>query len=320
MNGSAEGTRAASSRVRRHLRLVLHGKAAARPEIRRAVETIRADGHRIDVRVTWEAGDSALYAKEAAAQGVDTVVAGGGDGTLNEVVSGVVDGAGPVACSLALLPLGTANDFARGCGIPVDDPTAALRLATEIAARPIDLCQINGRVFANMATGGFGTRVTVETDPNLKKWLGGVSYLLTGLQKFSQFGSEQGRFQGPGFEWEGRFVAAAVGNGRQAGGGIQLCPEARIDDGLLDLVILPEVPQERIAEKLSGLVSEGRAAIEREAVSARLPWLEVDVPTGLHVNLDGEPIRDTRFRFDTHRHWLRFHLPVGSPVASASRT
>ena len=143
-----------SGNSRRHLRLVLHGKAAARPEIREAVAAVRADGHRVEVRVTWEAGDSALFAKEAAAQGVEVVVAGGGDGSLNEVVSGVVDGSGPPKCSIALLPLGTANDFAHGCGIPVDDPTAALRLAAETEARPIDLCQINGRVFVNMATGG----------------------------------------------------------------------------------------------------------------------------------------------------------------------
>ncbi len=76
---------------RRHLALVLHGKAAGRPEVRAAVESVRADGHRVDVRVTWEAGDAVRFAKAAAAEGVDTVVAGGGDGSLNEVVSGVVE-------------------------------------------------------------------------------------------------------------------------------------------------------------------------------------------------------------------------------------
>lgn len=300
---------------RRHLRLVLHGKAATRPEVRAAVEAVREAGHRVEVRVTWEAGDSARYAQEAAAQGVDTVVAGGGDGSLNEVVSGVISGSGPPACSVALLPLGTANDFAHGCGIPVDDLTAALRLAAETEPRPVDLCQINGRVFVNMATGGFGTRVTVETDPNLKRWLGGASYLLTGLKNFGQFGAEEGSLRGPDFEWQGRFVTLAVGNGRQAGGGIQLCPDAQIDDGLLDVMVLPEVPEEQIGEMLKALVSEGRQAIERHAVSRRLPWVEVEVPTGLHVNLDGEPIQDTKFRFETHKHWVRFHLPEDSPVA-----
>lgn len=208
---------------RRRLRLVLHGKAAARPEVRQAVETLRADGHRVDVRVTWEAGDASRYAKEAVAEGVDIVVAGGGDGSLNEVVSGIVDGCGPPKCSVALLPLGTANDFAHACGIPIDDPTAALRLATETDARPVDLCQINGRVFVNMATGGFGTRITVETDPDLKKWLGGASYLLTGLRKFNQFGAERGESVGTGIR---------VGGSDRGPGGGQRAPGWRRNSAL----------------------------------------------------------------------------------------
>ena len=76
--------------------------------------------------------------------------------------------------------------------------------------------------------------------------------------------------------------------------------------------------RKQISEKLKALVSEGRAAIEREAVTARLPWVEVEVPTGLHVNLDGEPIKDTKLRFEAFKHWLRFHLPDDSPVLSDS--
>ena len=306
-------------RRRRHLRLVLHGKASGRPEVRAAVEAVRADGHRVDVRLTWEAGDAVRLAKEAAADGVDTVVAGGGDGSLNEVVSGVVDGSGPPRCSLGLLPLGTANDFAHGCGLPIEDLTAALRLAAESEPCPIDLATISGRVVVNVASGGFGTRVTVETPPELKKVLGKVSYLLTGATRFNEFGSEEGTFRGPDFEWQGPIVALAVGNGRQAGGGVQLCPEALLDDGLLDVAILPEVPREEQNEKLKALVLEGLPALEREVVRARLPWVELDVPSGLHVNLDGEPIHGTKFRFEVREKWLRFHLPDGAPVGAVPK-
>ena len=300
---------------RRHLALVLHGKAAARPEVRAAAEAVRADGHRVDVRVTWEAGDAVRLAKAAAAEGVDTVVAGGGDGTLNEVVSGVVDGSGPPRCSLGLVPLGTANDFAHCCGLPIQDLTAALRLAAESEARPIDLATIGGRVVVNLASGGFGTRVTVETPPDMKKALGKVSYLLTGATRFNEFGAEPGSLRGPDFEWEGQIVALAVGNGRQAGGGVQMCPEALLDDGLLDIAVLPDVPQEELGQKLRALAADGLPAVEREVVRARLPWVEIDAPAGLHVNLDGEPIHLTHFRFETRKHWLRFHLPPGAPLA-----
>lgn len=299
---------------RRHLALVLHGKAAGRPEVRAAVEAVRADGHKVDVRVTWEAGDAVRLANAAAAEGVDTVVAGGGDGTLNEVVSGVVDGSGPPGCSLGLIPLGTANDFAHCCQIPIDDPTAALRLAVETEARPMDLATISGRVVVNLASGGFGARVTVETPPDMKKTLGKLSYLLTGATRFNEFGAEEGSLRGPDFEWQGRIVALAVGNGRQAGGGIQLCPEAMLDDGLLDVAVLPEIPKEKQNEKFKVLVKEGLAAVEREVVRARLPWVEIDAPAGLHVNLDGEPVHEKHFRFEARKGWLKFHLPAGAPV------
>ena len=67
----------------RHLRLILHGKAAQQPAIRAGVESMRQSGYRVDVRVTWEAGDAERYTSEACADGVSTIVAGGGDGTLN---------------------------------------------------------------------------------------------------------------------------------------------------------------------------------------------------------------------------------------------
>jgi lipid kinase YegS len=299
---------------RRHLVLVLHGKAAGRPEVRAAVEAVRNNGHRVDVRVTWEAGDAVRFAKAAAADGVDTVVAGGGDGSLNEVVSGVVDGSGPPRCSLGLLPLGTANDFAHCCGIPIADLTAAMHLAAETEPRPMDLATISGRVVVNLASGGFGTRVTVETPPELKKRLGKISYLLTGATRFNEFGAELGRLRGPNFEWEGPIVALGVGNGRQAGGGVQICPEALLDDGLLDVAVLPDVPREQINEKLAAVVREGLGAVERQVVRARLPWVEIEAPSGMHINLDGEPIHDTHFRFETRKRWLKFHLPAEAPL------
>ena len=299
---------------RRHLALVLHGKAAGRPEVRAAVEAVRADGHRVDVRVTWEAGDAVRFAKAAAAEGVDTVVAGGGDGSLNEVVSGVVDGSGPPRCSIGLLPLGTANDFAHCCGLPIEDLTAALRLIAQSEPSPMDVATISGRVVVNLASGGFGTRVTVETPPELKKMLGKVSYLLTGATRFNEFGAEQGTLRGPDFQWEGPIVALGVGNGRQAGGGVQICPDALLDDGLLDVAVLPEVPKEQRNEKLGVLVREGMAAVEKEVVRARLPWVEIDAPSGMHINLDGEPIHDTHFRFETRKRWLKFHLPPEAPL------
>ena len=203
----------------RHLRLILHGKAAQQPAIRDAVGNLRQAGHEVDVRVTWEAGDAERYTSEACVDRVSTIVAGGGDGTLNTVTAGLMEAEPQDRPALAVLPLGTANDFARSAGVPVTDPTAALRIAAETAPTPMDVGLVNGRPFINMATGGFGTRITVETPEKTKKVLGGAAYLLTGLARFTDIRPAHGVLRTPDEELEGDYWAFAFGNGRQAGGG-----------------------------------------------------------------------------------------------------
>ena len=221
-------------------RLILNGKSAGDDAVREAVSALRDSGVRLDVRVTWEGGDAERYVAEAIADGVDVVIAGGGDGTLSEVATTLAhrDESAEALPALALLPLGTANDFASACGIPAD-PEAALRLVRDGAALPMDLLKLdaNGQAHwaANLASGGFGTEVTTETHEGLKKLLGGLAYVVTGLSKLGRIEPQRARLRGPGFAWEGEFIALGIGNGRQAGGGQALCPEALIDDGLLDV-------------------------------------------------------------------------------------
>jgi lipid kinase YegS len=294
---------------------VLHGKAAMREDVRGAVRAARNEGYEIDVRVTWEGGDASRLAHDAAQAGYTVVVAGGGDGTVNEVVAGMIEGVEEATSSpsLAVLPLGTANDLARACGIPID-PFAAMRLALSGPRASVDVGLANGRPFVNVATGGFGTQVTVATPPELKRVLGGAAYLLTGLTHFGSIRPERGRLSGPGFAWEGAFLALAVGNGRQAGGGHQLCPEAMLNDRLLDVRLLPQLPRDEIPEALRALLRDGLDGVQGTLVGARLPWLEVEAEAGIQINLDGEPVTCTRFRFELLSRQLPMQLPAGCPL------
>ncbi|BBP82060.1 putative lipid kinase YegS-like protein [Pseudomonas sp. Pc102] len=293
--------------------LILHGKQALNEEVRAAVQARRDAGWELAVRVTWEGGDARRIVGEALDAGYRTLIAGGGDGTLRDVAEAMAL-AGEDA-SLALLPLGTANDFARAAGVPLL-PGEALALL-DVAPRSIDLGEADGRLFLNMATGGFGSKITANTSEDLKKVLGGAAYFLTGLTRFSEVHSAFGRFKGPDFEWEGEFLAVGIGNGCQAGGGHVLCPNARVDDGLLELCIVP-APQD-VVGTLGTLLSGGIGGVDAVSVSARLPWVEVEAPEGLDMNLDGEPMECRQVRFNARRDALRLHLPYGSPLLQDGR-
>ena len=302
-----------------HWRLILNGKSADDENLREAVQAMRARGREIGVRVTWEPGDAARYVAEALADAAGTVIAAGGDGTLNEVATALAETgtAGEALPALALVPLGTANDFATAAGLPVE-PLAALDLVAQAPAAPVDLLRLDtdraSHWIANLASGGFGTQVTVETPEGMKKLLGGLAYLLTGLARLGRIEPVHATLRGPGFDWEGDFIALGVGNGRQAGGGQALCPDALVDDGLLDVTVIPELSGE-IAATLGAVVSEGKdAALGRVATRARLPWLEITAQSPLALNLDGEPVESTRLRIDCVPGRLRMHLPPDSPL------
>ena len=283
--------------------LILHGKQALNEQVRAAVMAHRDRGWQLDVRLTWEAGDAQRLVAAALKMGYPTVIAGGGDGTLRDIAEAMVRSKS--TASLAFLPLGTANDFANAAGVPLD-PMEALNLLDE-TAQLIDLGEVDGQIFLNMATGGFGSNVTANTPEELKRVLGGAAYFLTGLSRFTEVKSSFGRFSGPDFQWEGEFLALGIGNGRQAGGGHLLCPHALVNDGLLDVCIVPAALD--VVGTLGTLLSGGINGLQSVAVSARVAWLEVEAPEGLDLNLDGEPLASRQLRFAVLPEALRVHLP-----------
>ena len=288
--------------------IVLNGKTAGREDVRAAVGAARGDGLKIEVGVTWEGSDAERFARRAAKEGFEVVVAAGGDGTVNGVGAGLLAPSDRKPPRLAIMPLGTANDLARACGIPLD-PSKALSLAVSGPGASVDVGLVDERPFLNVATGGFGASLTTATPPELKRLLGGAAYLLTGLTHFNSIRPSRGRLRGPGFGWEGEFLVLAVGNGRQAGGGHPLCPEAMLNDGLLDVRVLPKLPNDELPHALHALLRHGLDAIQHRVAGARLSQLEVETEETLQINLDGEPVSGTRFRFELLPSRLTMALP-----------
>lgn len=289
-----------------HYLFVIHGARAGLPEVRHLVDWVRGKGVRVSTRVTFEGGDGTTFAREAVRDGVTAVVALGGDGTVNEVVNGLRGSNVP----LGVIPVGTANDFARQWGIP-DDVDHAMDIILRHAAVPIDVGEVNGRVFLNVSTGGVGAETTAETSPEAKQKLGPLAYALTGMKKLGALRARRGWFSGPGFEYRGEWLLFAVGNGRSTGGGTAITPRASITDGLLDVCVVESMPRKDFA-RLALLVRKGEHLDHPGVRYAQLPALTVESQRAMAVNVDGEPVNSRRLVYTALAGQLLVHLPTGA--------
>jgi lipid kinase YegS len=295
----------------RKVQLILNGKAAGNDALQTAVARQRAAGHSIEVRVTLEKADARRFVAEAGE--VDLLIAAGGDGTVNEVVHGLMDLSRVARPVLGIVPLGTANDFAIGCGLP-RDPEEALALCMEGKEVAVDVGKANEHWFLNAASIGFGAEITATTPPELKHLLGPAAYAVMGAILAMNVHHYRGRLTSPDREIAGSGPVAIVGNGRQAGGGLQVTPRARVDDGLLDVLTVRDIPALALltaARELQELSPDG------EYISYwQTPWAEVHTEEAIPVNLDGEPVQFSNVRYEAVPSAIRLIVPSNCPLLS----
>lgn len=289
--------------------VILNGKKASNPGVRQAVKQLRKEGYSIDVRVTWEDEDVVRYVHEAYWLKIGVVVAAGGDGTINQVSTAIARLPFGKKPALGILPLGTANDFATACMLPTN-AYEALSLIFKVKAVPVDLAVVNDKhYFINMATGGFGTKVTTQTPEKLKAALGGFSYLLHGISQANTLKPSICKITSDGFSWSGEALVLGIGNGKQAGGGHQLCPDAKINDGMLQLSVL--MAAQSVPILLSSLM-DGRQS--KHIVEKKLAWLEISSDEEMILNLDGEPLKEKHYSIKVQPSAIDCHLPENCPL------
>jgi lipid kinase YegS len=298
---------------KRKVQLILNGKVAGSAALQTGVAQQRAAGHRFDVRVTSKKGDARQFVAEAGE--VDLLIAAGGDGTLNEVLHGLMALSTVARPVLGIVPLGTANDFATGCGIP-HDTEQALALCVQGRAAPIDVGKANAHWFLNAASVGFGAEITAATPLELKRLLGPAAYSVMGAILAMNLHHYRGRLILPDRQIAGSGPVAIVGNGRQTGGNVQVAPRARIDDGLLDVLVVRHIPPMALltaARELQELSPDG------EYISYwQTPWAEIYPEETMPVNLDGEPVRFSSVRYEAVPKAIRLIVPPNCPLLSAS--
>lgn len=264
-------------------------------ELRAAVESLRAANHHVVPRLIFDPRDAVRYARIAARRGFDLVIAAGGDGTVNEVVNGIVEGAGHRP-RLGIIPLGTANDFAKGLLLPMTIEEAA-QVAVSGSAVDIDVASVNGRCFVNVSTGGFGPDITEAASSKAKKRFGKLAYLFTAMKKLTELEPARATFEAEGkIVYDGPFFFFAVGNARQTGGGTPVTPCADYSDAQLDLAL---VTGEKRLDFLTLLpdLRAGKHPQDPGVLYLKARELRVYCEKPIAVNADGEPLRGRRFEY-----------------------
>jgi diacylglycerol kinase (ATP) len=282
--------------------MIIHGSRADYPDVRHLVSWVRAKGHFVEPLVTYEAGDATALAADAAKRGVDVVAAVGGDGTVNEVVNGL-DG---YDVPLGVIPVGTANDFARQVGIPAD-ADHAMDVILQRKPRRLDTASLNGRRFLNVSTAGIGAEATAETPPEIKESLGAIAYAISGMRKLAELRPQSARFSGDGFEYDGEFLMFAVGLTRASGGGTMVTPMASATDGLLDLCIVESMSRSEFA-RTALRVKRGEHIGQEGVQYAQVRSVTVEGREPIVVNVDGESSNATRLVYRARARDLWVHV------------
>jgi diacylglycerol kinase (ATP) len=262
---------------------------------------------------TEAVGAARRLAGEAIAAGARLIVAAGGDGLCNEILNGIVPPRDDVA--LGLLPLGTGNDLARTLRIPRQPERAAALLATG-SARTIDVVRAtrdgdarSSRYFVNVALAGFGARVHL-TPANKRRWRS-LAYLRAAVGSLHTLRPRSFELQPKGAETGTSHSAylVAVANGRYMGGGIPIAPEAELDDGRLDVVVVPVMSASGLARTVPRILA-GRHARSGRVVVFRCADVQLTGEPGGCLNLDGEIVEWSGARFQILPRSLRFVAPT----------
>lgn len=268
---------------------LIYNPTSGREEMRRILPDVleRLDRHGIETscHATTGAGDATREAAEAVERGYDIVIAAGGDGTLNEVVNGMAGKSN--LPPLGIFPLGTTNDFARAMGIPRRWEDYC-DLVIENKTRPIDIGKVNGRHFINIAGGGKLTELTYEVPSRLKTLIGQLVYYMKGIEKMASLSPTELIFHAEGYEViEGEFMLFLIANSNSVGGFEKLAPDARIDDGLLDVIALKKC---NLAEfiRLVTMALRGDHFSDPHVLYFKTRRMEVTSPARVQLNLDGE--------------------------------
>jgi YegS/Rv2252/BmrU family lipid kinase len=264
----------------------------ALPDIERLLRTRNAD---YEFHFTKQRGHATELVKEIGSE-FDVIVSVGGDGTINEIANGMPD----IEKPMGILPIGTGNDFARSCSLPIGDLERAVDVLLAHDVKKIDVGEVNGRRFINVMGMGFEGRAN-DIGKMLSFLRGTFKYLIAIGGTYLTYRRMPLEIKFNDVEVNNKVFLVSIGNGWNVGGGLQLTPKAKLDDGLFDICFVEYISRWRILQ-VFGKLYDGTAneVDEMQAYQTKEMTVKSSLPIPAHI--DGESFDPVQKEFHIKIH------------------
>lgn len=261
------------------------GREAFKKELPTVLERFEQAGYETSAHATTpEEGDTMKAAKYAVDRGYDVIVAAGGDGTINEVINGIAGE--EKRPKLGIIPTGTTNDFARALFIPRNIEKAVdIILADQ--SMFLDIGKVNEHYFMNIAGGGRLTELTYEVPTGLKTMIGQLAYYIKGIEMLPSLRPIRAKIEYDGNVIDEDLMLFLVANTNSVGGFEKLAPDASLNDGYFDLLILRKT---NLAEfiRIATMALRGNHLDDDNIIYTKAKNIKVTPEQKMQLNIDGE--------------------------------
>lgn len=285
---------------------VIYNPSSGREEAKKMLPDIlhklEQNGYEASAYATKGKGDAQREATRVSTLHFELIVAVGGDGTVYEVVNGMAEQ--PFRPKLAILPMGTSNDFAKALGISKNIPKA-LELFDAEKTMLLDVGKMDQRYFINVAGGGSLTELSYEVPAKLKTAFGQLAYYIKGAEKMTKFEPFSAEITVNGTTFHENLMLFLVANSHNVGGFDKMAPEASLQDGLLDVYLLKQCNMAELAKVIS-LLLRGEHRKDAHVIHFKTDHFAIKTSKNIQINLDGELGGMTPCEFEVLKQHIEF--------------